>query len=148
MIVFNLRCEKQHRFEGWFASNDDFQRQQEERLLSCPLCGSTEIARLPTAPYLRTGGSVQKTPEEQKSAKQEYANVAAELLAKLVDRIIETTEDVGAAFPEEARKIHYHEAPDRQIRGTASPKEVDALRDEGIEVVAVPIPPHRMGKTH
>lgn len=148
MIVFNLRCEKQHRFEGWFASNDDFQRQQEQRILSCPLCGSTEIVRLPTAPYLRTGGSPQKAPQGAESEKQQYANVAAELLAKLVDRIIETTEDVGAAFPEEARKIHYHESPDRQIRGTASPKEVDALREEGIEVVAVPIPLHRMGKTH
>lgn len=148
MIVFNLRCEKQHRFEGWFASNDDFQRQQDGKLLSCPLCGSTEIARLPTAPHLRTGGSAQKALQGAESEKQEYANVAAELLAKLVDRIIETTEDVGAAFPEEARKIHYHETPDRQIRGTASPKEVDALREEGIEVVAVPIPAHRMGKTH
>ena len=104
--------------------------------------------RLPTAPYVRTGGTEGKPQHDRKPDKQQYANVAAELLAKLVDRIIETTEDVGTAFPEEARKIHYHEAPDRQIRGTASPKEVEALREEGIEVVAVPIPPHRMGKTH
>lgn len=147
MIVLNLCCDKQHRFEGWFASNDDFQRQHDEKRLLCPLCGSAEITRLPTAPYVRTGGAEQAT-ESSQLQKQEYANVAAELLAKLVDRIIETTEDVGAAFPEEARKIHYREAPDRQIRGTASPKEVEALREEGIEVVAVPIPPHRMGKTH
>jgi len=148
VIVFNLSCDKHHRFEGWFASNGDFQRQQEDRLLACPLCGSTEITRLPTAPYVRTGNAERGEPQAHEPQRQEYANVAAELLAKLVDRIIETTEDVGAAFPEEARKIHYREAPDRQIRGTAAPKEVEALREEGIEVVAVPIPPHRLGKTH
>jgi hypothetical protein len=65
-----------------------------------------------------------------------------------VAHVVENTEDVGAAFPEEARKIHYRELPDRRIRGTASREEVEALKDEGIEVVALPIPAHRLGKTH
>jgi hypothetical protein len=77
-----------------------------------------------------------------------YANLGAELLSNLIDKVIENTEDVGRAFPEEARKIHYHEAPERHIRGTASNKEVEALREEGIEVVALPVPPHRLSKTH
>lgn len=77
-----------------------------------------------------------------------YANLGEELLVNLIDRVIENTEDVGRAFPEEARKIHYKEAPGRHIRGNASSKEVDALRDEGIEVVALPIPAHRLAKTH
>jgi hypothetical protein len=55
---------------------------------------------------------------------------------------------VGTEFPEEARKIHYRESPERRIRGTASSEEVEALKDEGIEVVALPIAPHRLGKTH
>ena len=66
----------------------------------------------------------------------------------LIDKVLENTEDVGRAFPEEARKIHYREAPERHIRGTASTKEVEALREEGIEVVALPVPPHRMSRTH
>jgi hypothetical protein len=70
------------------------------------------------------------------------------VLTKLVEHIIDHTEDVGAAFPEEARKIHYRESVERRIRGTASREEVDALRDEGIEVVALPIPANRLGKTH
>jgi hypothetical protein len=74
--------------------------------------------------------------------------MGSELLAKVVEHIISQTEDVGMAFPEEARKIHYREAPERRIRGTASRDEVDALRDEGIEVVALPVPAHRQGKTH
>ncbi|MBI3069387.1 MAG: DUF1178 family protein, partial [Betaproteobacteria bacterium] len=79
---------------------------------------------------------------------RQYANLGAELVANLIDKVIENTEDVGRAFPEEARKIHYQEAPERRIRGTASPQEVEALKEEGIEVVALPIPPHRVGKTH
>jgi hypothetical protein len=79
---------------------------------------------------------------------QQYANFGAEVLSKLIDHIIETTEDVGAAFPEEARKIHYGEADERRIRGTASTQDVDALREEGIDVAALPIPPHRLQNSH
>jgi hypothetical protein len=55
---------------------------------------------------------------------------------------------VGRSFPEEARKIHYKESPERRIRGSASAQEVDALREEGIEVVALPLPPHLANKPH
>jgi hypothetical protein len=71
-----------------------------------------------------------------------------ELLGKLIARIVETTEDVGAAFPEEARKIHYREIPERHIRGTATPKDVEALTEEGIEVAALPVPSHLLRKAH
>lgn len=146
MIVYELGCANKHRFEGWFASSQDFEQQLEAKLLNCPLCGDDKIARLPHASYVNTGApqgaaTPQKVP-------QHYANLGDEVLAKLIDRIIETTEDVGAAFPEEARKIHYGETVERHIRGTASAKDVDALKDEGIEVVALPIPAHRMGKSH
>ena len=71
-----------------------------------------------------------------------------EVLTRLVAHIIENTEDVGAEFPEEARKIHYRESAERRIRGTASREEVDSLRDEGIDVIALPIPAGRPGKAH
>jgi hypothetical protein len=150
VIVYNLGCANDHRFEGWFSSAEDFTRQADSKLLSCPLCGNEKVARLPHASYVSTG-SPQKPAEGPKSAKgvpQQYANLGAELLANLIDKVIENTEDVGRAFPEEARKIHYHETPERRIRGTASSREVEALRDEGIEVVALPLPAHRLSKTH
>jgi hypothetical protein len=50
------------------------------------------------------------------------------------------TEDVGERFAEEARRIHYREVPERAIRGKATRDEAKALRDEGIEVVSVPLP--------
>ena len=149
MIVYNLGCANDHRFEGWFASSDDYEQQTSSKLLSCPLCGNGRISRLPHAPHVSTAAERPAEPAVPgKGLPHQYANLGAELLAKLVDRVIENTEDVGRAFPEEARKIHYREAPERHIRGTASNKEVEALREEGIEVVALPVPPHRLNKTH
>lgn len=146
MIVFNLGCENSHRFEGWFASSEDFERQFGGKLVTCPMCGNGNISRLPHATYVNTGH--RERPARAAATAQQYANVGVELLAKLVEHIVEKTVDVGAAFPEEARKIHYREAPERRIRGTASRDEVEALKEEGVEIVALPIPAHRLGKTH
>ena len=153
VIVYNLTCTQQHRFEGWFASAEDFARQTESKLLTCPMCGDASVSRLPNASYVSTGVAERATEPKQekdspKQGNKHYANLAAELLANFVDKVIESTEDVGSAFPEEARKIHYNEAPERHIRGTASLKEVAALRDEGIEVAPIPVPLHRLNKTH
>jgi hypothetical protein len=150
VIVFELGCENHHRFEGWFASNEDFERQLREKLLTCPICSNGQIVRLLHASHVKTGG-VERSPSARRPktvVPQQYANLDGEALSKLISHVIENTDDVGAAFPEEARKIHYQESPDRHIRGTASAKEVESLKDEGIEVVALPIPPHLTGKTH
>jgi hypothetical protein len=150
VIVYNLGCANDHHFEGWFSSSDDYDRQATSKLLSCPLCGNGRISKLPHASYVSTPTErpAAEAPSAGKGMPHQYANLGADLLASLVDKIIENTVDVGRAFPEEARKIHYREAPERHIRGTASTKEVEALRDEGIEVVALPVPPHRLSRTH
>jgi hypothetical protein len=147
VIVFNLGCENSHRFEGWFASSEDFERQLGGKLVACPLCGNANVSRLPHASHVRTG--VKERPARAAvPTPQQYANVGSEMLARLVEHIVENTEDVGPAFPEEARKIHYRETSERRIRGTASRDEVEALKEEGVEVVALPIPAHRLGKPH
>ena len=149
MIVYNLGCSNEHRFEGWFSSADDYARQTKSKLLVCPMCGDERVSRLPHATYVSTSAAEKPArAAPKKGSPQHYANLGAELLANVIEKVLENTDDVGRAFPEEARKIHYREAPERHIRGTASTKEVEALRDEGIEVVALPVPPHRLGKTH
>jgi len=77
----------------------------------------------------------------------QYVNIGAEV-HRMIEHLIANTEDVGNEFPEEARKIHYQEAPDRKIRGNASHDEVEELREEGIEVIAVPVPRHLLDKPH
>ena len=150
MIVFNLSCSNDHRFEGWFASAADFERQQQATLLNCPLCGSTEINKGLHAPYVNTG-SMMPVPQRESSSAQnapgQYANISEEV-TRMVEHLMANTENVGKAFPEEARKIHYQESPERRIRGQASTDEVQELRDEGIEVVALPVPRHLLDKTH
>jgi hypothetical protein len=149
MIVFDLGCENNHRFEGWFASNEDFDRQLEGKLVACPTCGNANVTRLPHAPHIGAAGKERPKPAPATMQPlQQYANVGRDMLAKLVEQVLDHTEDVGSAFPEEARRIHYCETPERRIRGTASHEEVEALKDEGIEVVALPIPAHRLSKTH
>jgi hypothetical protein len=148
VIVFDLGCENNHRFEGWFASGHDFDRQLEHKLITCPVCSNANVVRLPHAAHIRSTPAAKPAPRTATAASgQQYANVGKEVLAKLVEKLVENTEDVGAAFPEEARKIHYRETPERTIRGTASREEVEELVDEGIEVVALPIP-YRTGKSH
>ncbi len=148
MIVFDLGCDNDHRFEGWFSSSEDFERQQKEDLLSCPLCGSQQISRLLTAARVNIGRNEPPAAQQDGGVSAQYANFDAARMLKLISHIVDNTEDVGRSFPEEARKIHYKESPERHIRGTASPRQVDALRDEGIDVVALPVPAHLANKPH
>ncbi len=138
MKVLNLRCARDHRFEGWFGSDDDFRVQGERGQMACPMCDDKTISRLPSAPRLNVstlrGEAVSPSPGEiaQARAQGQWLRAVREVISK--------TEDVGDRFPEEARRIHYGEAKERGIRGRASPHDADALREEGIEVVSLPVP--------
>jgi len=154
MKVFDLRCAHEHTFEGWFGSEDDYLSQQARGLVSCPVCGDTGIVRVPSAPRLNLSGATGRdtssnTPAAAPAA-QSHAPLPPEvaeaqrqiqsLWMKAVRHVIANTEDVGKNFAEEARKIHYQEAPERNIRGVATREETEALADEGIDVMALPIP--------
>jgi hypothetical protein len=146
MIVFDLQCEAGHRFEGWFGSAEDFGGQKSRGLLSCPRCGNDEITRLPSATRFNTGSSdaVRGEQPEPVVAQTPPTNhpvaLGQALYAKVLDEILKRSEDVGRAFPAEARRIHYEEAPARSIRGIASREEHDELVEEGIPVARLPIP--------
>jgi hypothetical protein len=135
MKVFNLRCGKEHAYEGWFASEDDFVSQQERGIVACPLCGDTNAVRLPNASRLQRAR--QTPPADQQST--ETMTLQSQWL-RAVRHVLSSTEDVGERFPEEARRIHYGEVEERGIRGRASKEDADALREEGIEVMALPLP--------
>ena len=145
MIVFDLHCKRDHRFEGWFGSAKDYASQRKRGLLTCPTCGDTTIVRGLSAPRLNMGAQepgkppapVQKTPDME--GKDPFA-MAQILYSRMLDEILTKSEDVGAKFPEEARKIYYQESPGRAIRGQATQEEHDALVDEGIPVARFPVP--------
>lgn len=129
MIVFRLVCDHEHRFEGWFQSAEDYERQCDAGAVLCPLCESKRVSRLPSAPHVQTA----RAP-----APREAEGEAPIELRKLLSMLQSITEDVGDRFPEEARKIHYRETPARNIRGRASLEAVGELEEEGIDVLPIP----------
>lgn len=159
MKVLNLQCAHAHGFEGWFGSEDDFQSQRARGLVSCPLCGDAQIVKLPSAPRLnlgaaepissppassQTGNAVQAAAPVHMPAANSPAEPAAlqqmqAALMHAVRQVLAHTEDVGTQFADEARKMHYGEAKERGIRGQVTREETEALLDEGIEVMALPM---------
>jgi hypothetical protein len=154
MKVYNLACPLDHHFEGWFASEEDCLAQQDKGILACPICDSTIITRMPSAPHIAKSYSTELAIHKEetgnlsgdvmaltgKDHSQLEAQVQAAFLKGMRD-LMGRSEDVGNAFAEEARKIHYKESPERSIRGQTTLDEAESLRDEGIEVMAVPMIP-------
>jgi hypothetical protein len=145
MIVFDLSCAEGHRFEGWFASGDDFAAQSERGLVECPQCGSAHVMKAPMAPSVPKKGNQRGAPAE---AKQPVAGGAmppevVEALGKLAEAQANALKDskwVGDAFAEQSRAMHYGERDAETIHGRASPREAKELVDEGVPVAPLPFP--------
>ena len=145
MKVLDLQCAHRHSFEGWFGSEADFQDQLGRGLVECPLCGDVDISKMLSAPRLNLGGAKEPAAGEQPQQQQQEVVAVSEKMMqaawmKMVRHVMANTEDVGAGFAEEARRIHYGETEERGIRGQASPDETQALLEEGIGVLPLPIP--------
>ena len=138
MIQYSLQCEKEHGFEIWFGSSADYDRQKAAGLVTCPFCDSKTISKMLMAPNVTTGR------QKEKSQAVVMDTMRRDMIARLKDTVKEIrakSEDVGERFPDEARKIHYGETEVRGIIGQASPDEVEALVEEGIEIAALPVFP-------
>lgn len=133
MKVLDLQCQQEHRFEGWFSSEQDFASQIESGALTCPLCGDSRVHKLLSAPRLNLGSTEGAAESLQTCDGIDTAVQAAWM--EMGRRVIANTDDVGGQFAEEARKIHYGEVPLRGIRGQATAAETESLIDEGVPVV-------------
>ncbi len=140
MIIYDLTCDQNHRFEGWFQSAQDFDSQLARHLISCPRCGSEEVCRIPSA--VAIGGHRkpvgQAIPSHGSATGMPSGTHILGLYRQLVEAVKNASEDVGSGFAEEARKIHYDLAPERPIRGETSDEEFEALQEEGITVFRMP----------
>lgn len=141
MKVLDLKCAHEHRFEGWFASADEFESQLARKLVACPVCSATDVSRMPSAPRLNLTSARGEPPAQaqQPAAAPDAAALQARAL-QFMRELVEKTENVGERFAEEARRIHYNEAPARNIRGVTTPEDAHALLEEGIEVLPLPVP--------
>ena len=136
MIKYSLICDKDHDFEGWFASSSDYDEQRKRGFVECPQCGSQKVSKALMAPGV---AGTKKTAENKTMA------VAPQLPKEMVDKLREikqhiekNSENVGDKFPEEARKIHYGETEARGIYGKATVEEAVDLAEEGVNVVPIP----------
>ena len=144
MILFNLRCARDHVFEGWFRNGDAYEAQAAAKKVSCPVCGSRKIEKAPMAP--RIGKGVSKDDGAPAAPPAETSEKAAQLmqaLRELRSKVEAESDFVGDRFAEEARRIHYGEVETRSIYGQTSDEEADALRDEGVPFSRIPwLPRH------
>ena len=167
MKVLNLQCTHHHSFEGWFASEDDFQTQLSRDLIECPMCESTRIEKMPSAPRLNFGAHRSRADPSKSTSDAGPASHTdtpigdshpppstdialaqapskgdiggqADFL-KALRHLVANTEDVGRRFADEARRMHYGHIQTRSIRGRASPREAVELLEEGIEVMPLPM---------
>lgn len=154
MIRYRLKCEKRHEFEAWFSNGAAFDRQSQRGQISCPRCGTTKVQKTVMAPSIVKGTKrkrVQKGRAKEPAERAAAAPVQAEAthrlaahgalaaaMRKLRSEIEAKSEYVGPRFSEEARKIHYEEAPARGIYGEATRDEVRSLSEEGIEFFPLP----------
>ena len=167
MIKYQLSCNHDHSFEGWFPSSSGFDEQAAAGLVECPHCGSVEVRRALMAPNL-SSPKTRKSGRPTENSATAFADSAPqampnsgqspgqgpaqglppaavekmhELMAEmrqLQSKIKSECRDVGTEFAEEARKIHYGEAEAEGIYGTTTQEEREALDEEGIDVVDIP----------
>ena len=151
MIVFDLKCELGHVFEAWFTATKTFEDQIARGVVECPSCGSTNVTKAVMAPNIARKSSQKATSAETLMMDDDdgeqvgYTSLPGTLqdelevvLKKVRKHVEESCEYVGTDFPEEARKIHYGETPERGIYGEASREESLDLLEEGIDVIPVP----------
>ncbi|AGK59497.1 hypothetical protein HYPDE_39138 [Hyphomicrobium denitrificans 1NES1] len=141
MIKYRLSCTDGHEFESWFRTIAEYDAQSRSGAVACPLCGSTEITKQPMAPAVVSGRSssnagLQARPQAPADQNTRAAMTGALRAFKKV--VIENSEDVGSAFAEEARKIHFGEAEERNIRGSTTVEEAQALHQDGIPFGILP----------
>jgi hypothetical protein len=153
MIRYALICQQGHEFESWFQDSAAYDKQAKRGLVSCPHCGSAKVEKAIMAPRLSATAKRRSKAIEAPETAPEAAPVPApapvamispqeqEIRAKLKelrDHLTKNADNVGAKFPEEARKMHYGEIEHRSIYGVASPKEAKELSEEGIEFHPLP----------
>ena len=152
MICFSLHCANDHTFEGWFRDGASYDRQAQAGDIACPTCGDRSVRKAMMAPaVVRSGSRAPATAQEQPAPAAPpvpdpaKAAIAMAMLRQLRAHVVANFEDVGARFPDEARRIHYGESEEREIYGRATLEEAKELLEEGISVRPLPDVPELDG---
>ena len=159
MIHYTLHCAGQHSFDGWFKDSAAFDVQAGAGLITCPECGGNDVTRALMAPAIPRKGSRRKrgdvealpptpappSPPSPETAATGLPDQVRAVLQRIRAEVERTSDYVGPAFADEARRIHRCESDKRNIYGESTPEQAEALADEGIEVSQIPWVPRADG---
>ena len=142
-IKYQLTCNEEHKFEGWFPSIEHFENQLAQGQLLCPMCDSTKVKRDIMSPSIKKKST--KTPRQR--GKENILNMTGEqmvmggrartLLRQLEKHVKDKFENVGKNFAKEARKADKGKR-NEEFYGTATKKEANDLIKDGIDLFHVP----------
>ena len=140
MILYDISCPKDHRFESWFRNSGVVDKLIKAGRVACPICGSKKVQKAPMAPRIAKASPKDEllAPKKKNIDIATAMEKATEAFTELREAIERNFDHVGDRFPEEARRIHYGEAEERGIYGDASADDARELLDEGIEVYTIP----------
>ncbi len=141
MVIYDLKCDNGHSFEGWFSGPENYEEQLSGDLIACPVCNSTTVTKLPHACAVHTKHEEPPTPPARRpAAATPTPEQFREALVRVHHYIQKNYEDVGPRFAEEARRIHDGDTDERPIHGTATPEERESLDDDQIPYMMLPKP--------
>ncbi|WP_438991819.1 DUF1178 family protein [Lentibacter sp.] len=147
MISFSLKCADGHSFDSWFQSSEAFEKLQATGMVSCAVCGSSNVQKSLMAPRVSTGISRADTgtgtDKNSKGALSQPAHPAEQALAEMRKKVEANSEYVGPKFAAEARKMHLGDAPERAIYGEAKMEDAKKLIEDGVPVLPLPFKPNR-----
>ena len=151
MIKYKLKCKtefcsNQKEFDGWFQNIKAFEKQKKQGLITCPICGSDEIVKLLTTPSLNTTKKFKDVKNKINSTLIAEDNLMANANLKNVSTILRTIKKeiqknstyVGKEFVSQVRSMKEGKIKEKPIHGHGSNKEIQELRDDGIDVLNIP----------
>lgn len=134
MIIYDLKCDKNHKFEGWFNDRAAYEAQKSGKLITCPVCGSSAVEMVPST--ISILGKDVKNVDNDKS-RDIGPLKAVQLFQEYLNK---NFDDVGEKFAEVALKIHKGEEERRNIKGTTTKEEEETLKEAGVDFVKVSVP--------
>ena len=140
MIRYDLICDRDHPFDGWFSDSTAYDAQAARGLVNCSVCGSIRIGKQLMAPGIPSkSNAAAEAPKRMMTGPLDpRAQMMMKMMREMRKSVEANAEYVGGNFAEEARKIHYDEAEKRGIYGEATAADAKALIEEGIEVHPLP----------
>ncbi|MBA4396395.1 MAG: DUF1178 domain-containing protein [Syntrophus sp. (in: bacteria)] len=133
VIIYDLKCKKNHQFEGWFKDRAAFEQQKDRNLITCPVCGEAGAEMVPSTLAILSRDS------KASEIKQNSVPNPMKMMQQLKEFLEKNFDDVGDTFSEVAMKIHDGEEDARNIQGTTTRQEEELLREKGIPFFKIPV---------